>query len=101
MILASLGRFDVKSGVCIMIRDRKNHKSPNASYPEGAVAGLLGIQLGGPSYYKGELKHKPTLGDRVVEIDKSHIRDTIEIMYRSEIIMLIFYVLLSSTFLNT
>jgi adenosylcobinamide-phosphate synthase len=98
MILSSLGRFDSKNGLNIMLRDRKNHDSPNASYPEGATAGLLGIQLGGPSYYKGKPKHKPTLGDKRVEIAKGHIRDSIEIMFRSEILMLIFYALLSLLF---
>ena len=30
-------------------------------YPEGAVAGLLGIQLGGSNYYHGKLVEKPTI----------------------------------------
>lgn len=94
MILASLGRFDGKRGLKIMIRDRKNHKSPNASYPEGAVAGLLGIELGGPSYYKGKPRDKPSLGDRRVDIEKKHIPFAIEIMYRSEVLMLTIYALL-------
>ena len=40
MSLGSIGRFNLVNGIKIMFRDRKNHKSPNAPYPEGAVAGL-------------------------------------------------------------
>ena len=88
MILGSIGRFNVKDGFKIMIRDRKNHKSPNAPYPEGAVAGLLGISLGGDNYYHGKLVEKPKIGDLKRNVEKNDIKNTIEIMYRSEILLL-------------
>ena len=91
MCIGSIFRFDVENGLKIMIRDRKNHKSPNASYPEGATAGLLNIQLGGNNIYHGKIVEKPTIGDKIKEVDKSDIRRTIEIMYRSEILLLIIY----------
>lgn len=91
MNVSSLFRFDVAGGFKIMIRDRKNHKSPNAAYPEGAVAGLLGIELGGDSYYHGKLVSKPTIGDNRRTISKKDVRNTIEIMYSSEVLMLIIY----------
>lgn len=94
MSLSSIGKFNVKDGFRIMIRDRKNHKSPNAPYQEGTVAGLLGIQLGGDSYYHGELVKKPTLGDFKREISKRDIKSTIEIMYRSEILLLVIYIVI-------
>lgn len=92
MCLSSLFRFDIKNGFKIMIRDRKNHKSPNASYPEGATAGLLNIQLGGDNIYHGQLVKKPTIGDKIKEIEKLDIKKTIEIMYRSEILLLVIYI---------
>lgn len=73
----------------IMIRDRKNHKSPNCAYPEGASAGALSIQLGGTNQYFGELVEKPTIGDRIKELNKEHIKDTIKLMYASEILFVI------------
>ena len=93
MCLSSFMRFDLSSGFKIMIRDRKNHKSPNAIYPEAAVAGLLGIQLGGDSSYHGILVSKDTIGDKINSISKENISDTIEIMYRSEILMLMIYLI--------
>lgn len=91
MILSSIGKFNVSDGFKIMIRDRNNHKSPNAPYPEGAVAGLLDIKLGGDNYYHGELVKKPTIGDFKRNIKKEDIKSTIEIMYRSELLLITVY----------
>ena len=95
MNISSLGRFDFLSGFRIMKRDRRNHKSPNSGYPESAVAGLLGIQLGGGNYYNGVYVDKPTIGDLLNDIYKGHIKNTIEIMYRAEIGFLVLYYLLN------
>jgi len=38
------------------------HESPNAGYPEAAMAGALGIELGGDAFYGGELVRHPRLG---------------------------------------
>ena len=94
MNVSSIGRFDFINGMKILKRDRRNHKSPNSGYPESATAGLLGIQLGGGNYYHGLYVNKPYIGDRINEVNKSHIRGSIEIMYRSEIAFLMFYYLI-------
>lgn len=36
-----------------MLRDAGNHRSPNAGWPEAAMAGALGIRLSGPRMYDG------------------------------------------------
>lgn len=78
----------------IMIRDRKNHKSPNCAYPEAATAGALRIQLGGTNVYFGEEVKKPTIGDNINVLNKDHIIKTIKLMYLSEIILLLTYCLI-------
>lgn len=45
-----------------MVQDSNKLESPNAGYPIAAMAGALGIALGGDAYYHGQLKAKPTLG---------------------------------------
>ncbi|MBA4391560.1 MAG: cobalamin biosynthesis protein CobD [Syntrophus sp. (in: bacteria)] len=45
-----------------MYHDGNNHSSPNSGYPEAAMAGALGAQLGGPSMYNGILVEKPYIG---------------------------------------
>lgn len=47
----------------IMRRDGRNHLSPNSGIPEAAMAGGLGIRLGGPSTYGGILVDKPYIGE--------------------------------------
>ncbi|MCR5790626.1 MAG: adenosylcobinamide-phosphate synthase CbiB [Lachnospiraceae bacterium] len=44
-------------------RDRRNHASPNSAQTEAAMAGALGVQLGGGAWYFGEYYDKPTIGD--------------------------------------
>lgn len=95
MILSAIGKYNIINGFRIMGRDCRNHKSPNAGFPESAIAGLLGIQLGGGHYYHGVYIDKPTIGDRNSEITKSLIGNTVEIMYRTEILFLIICLVLS------
>lgn len=47
----------------IMLRDGRRHASPNSGIPEAAMAGALGIRLGGPSTYGGVRIAKPYIGD--------------------------------------
>ena len=56
-------RFDAVAAWRIAWRDGRKHTSPNAGYPESALAGALGVQLGGSNYYFGAILEKPTLGD--------------------------------------
>lgn len=90
VILLSIGSlfvgFNFKDALKIGIRDRKNHKSPNCAFSEGAVAGALGIQLGGTNVYFGKEVYKPTIGDKKREIEIEDIVRTNKIMYSSSII---------------
>lgn len=40
------------------------HKSPNAGYPEAALAGILNCRFGGPNIYHGILVQKPYIGQQ-------------------------------------
>ena len=83
--------FDFKNSLKIGFRDRKNHKSPNCAYSEGAVAGALGIQLGGTNIYFGKEVYKPTIGDKSREIEIEDIQRTNQIMYSASIISIIIF----------
>lgn len=93
MCISSVFRFNVSDGFRIMIRDRKNHSSPNSAYPEGAIAGLLGVQLGGDSIYHGLATRKPRIGDKAKCLERDDIKRAVEIMYRTEILALLVYFL--------
>lgn len=51
-----------KHSLKTMISDGRNHLSPNAGIPESAIAGALGVRLGGPATYNGLLVEKPYIG---------------------------------------
>jgi adenosylcobinamide-phosphate synthase len=44
-------------------RDRNDHPSPNAGQCESAMAGALGVRLGGRNVYSGRTETRPFLGD--------------------------------------
>jgi adenosylcobinamide-phosphate synthase len=49
--------------VRIMLRDARRHRSPNAGWPEAAMAGALGLSLAGPRQYAEGWVADPWLGD--------------------------------------
>lgn len=55
--------LSASGGWRIMWRDAGNHLSPNAGWPESAMAGALGVRLGGGAAYDGEWIARKTLGD--------------------------------------
>ena len=83
-------KMDYKSSLKILIRDRRNHSSPNSAYSEAATAGALKIQLGGKASYFGHVEMKPTMGDYIDSPAPKHIKDTIKIMYVSSLLAVIF-----------
>lgn len=50
-------------GFRTMLRDARKHASPNAGWPEAAMAGVLGLRLAGPIAYDGVMQPKPWIGD--------------------------------------
>ncbi len=72
-LAAFLLRLNAKNSWHIMLRDRKNHASPNSAHSEAAVAGALGIQLGGANIYFGKVMNKPTIGEATNPIHARHI----------------------------
>jgi adenosylcobinamide-phosphate synthase len=44
-------------------RDARRHRSPNAGWPESALAGALGLALAGPRIYGGQIVDDAIMGD--------------------------------------
>ena len=57
----------------------RKHSSPNAGYPEAALAGILNCRFGGPNIYHGQLVNKPYIGIQDQTFDDSHIKFTARI----------------------
>lgn len=65
----------------IMFRDAAKHPSPNSGFPEAAVAGALGIRLGGLNYYGGQASQRAYMGDAARPLEQEDIRKTWRIMF--------------------
>ncbi|MFZ1803612.1 MAG: adenosylcobinamide-phosphate synthase CbiB [Nitrospira sp.] len=52
----------IHNGWRVLKRDGSLHPSPNSGRPEAAMAGILGIRLGGTNFYEGIAQDRPILG---------------------------------------
>ena len=87
MVWASgLCGHDVRAAMRIFLRDRKNHASPNSAHAEAAMAGALGISLGGDAWYFGKLYKKPVIGDKTREPETEDIRKACKIMLTTAVL---------------
>ncbi|KPK01243.1 MAG: hypothetical protein AMK71_06300 [Nitrospira bacterium SG8_35_4] len=59
---SDIHRISGMDALRIMLRDGGRHASPNSGIPEAAMAGALGVKLGGPSTYGGVVSEKPFIG---------------------------------------
>lgn len=67
-------------------RDAKNHKSPNAGWPEAALAGGLGLAFGGPRAYEGKIRDLPFMGNGRRDLTRQDIANGIELYDQSRLI---------------
>lgn len=58
----------------------RQHKSPNAGFPEAAFAGALGARLGGPNIYHGKLVEKPFIGRDFDDPKKDAVKQACALM---------------------
>jgi len=56
------GRERASAAVATALRDARAHRSPNAGWPEAALAGALRVRLGGAAAYDGIVSVRPVLG---------------------------------------
>jgi adenosylcobinamide-phosphate synthase len=76
-----LPECSARAGWTTVLRDARHHRSPNAGWPEAAMAGALGIKLAGPRTYAGVAVEDQFVGDGRVEIGAADIRAAVK-LYR-------------------
>jgi adenosylcobinamide-phosphate synthase len=64
-------------------RDAPRHVSPNAGWPEAAVAGALGIRLGGPRAYGGRAVELAFMGDGRAVLEAADIGRALGLYFRA------------------
>jgi adenosylcobinamide-phosphate synthase len=70
-------------------RDAARHRSPNAGYPEAAMAGALGLSLAGARVYGGVRVEDATMGDGRRDADAVDIVRALALYRRADAILLV------------
>ena len=76
-----------------VLRNGKNHASPNSGYPEAALASILNCRFGGPHKYFGhkyfgEVFDKPYIGENDRELTTADMKTAIRVNRMAEILMI-------------
>jgi adenosylcobinamide-phosphate synthase len=67
MFCAVSGRW--RESFAVMWRDAGKHRSPNAGWPEAALAGALSVRLSGPRVYDNQMSAEPWVNEGAADPD--------------------------------
>jgi adenosylcobinamide-phosphate synthase len=71
-----------------VVRDAPRHRSPNAGYPEAAMAGALSLSLAGPRVYGGVRIDDATMGDGRRDATAADIRRALTLYRYADAILI-------------
>jgi adenosylcobinamide-phosphate synthase len=77
-------------------RDGPKHISPNAGYPEAAMAGALGLSLGGPRSYEGADVDGAWMGEGRRELGVTDIRAALDLYTRADGLLIAMVVVITA-----
>src|SRR6185312_12805586 len=83
LLFALLAGSKRSQAMACMRKDARQHRSPNAGWPEAAMAGALGVRLCGPRSYHGELADEPWLNGRARDPAAADILRALEVYVRA------------------
>jgi adenosylcobinamide-phosphate synthase len=91
LIVAAKLRKDASAGDAwrAVWRDASRHRSPNAGYPEAAMAGALGLSLAGPRTYGGVQVDDAMMGDGRRDATAADIRRALALFWRADTLLLL------------
>lgn len=82
-LLAVAAKFvgeDARGALRTAVAQGRDHPSPNAGYPEAAMAGALSVQLGGENVYPGGRSFRPYLGEAKRPLNAERVRAAVRVM---------------------
>lgn len=86
-LYAAITGNNVRRSISVTLRDAAKQPSPNSGYPEAAVAGALGVRLGGLNFYHGVESRREFLGDTDAPLDRAAFAATRRILYGTSALM--------------
>jgi len=70
-----------------MTCDARRHRSPNAGWPEAAMAGGLGVRLSGPRIYHGSITNEPWLNEGARDPRAADITEALTVYRRAMLLV--------------
>ena len=92
---ATDGRFDASAAWHATWQDAARHRSPNAGYPEAAMAGALGLALAGPRTYDGVNVDDAVMGFGHRNADATDIRRALSLFRRADAALIVLLALIT------
>jgi adenosylcobinamide-phosphate synthase len=77
-----------REGWSAVMRDARHHRSPNAGYPEAAMAGALGLALAGPRVYRGVVVEDSIMGNGQRDAKAADIRAALRLYQRADAMLI-------------
>ncbi|MGC1446881.1 MAG: adenosylcobinamide-phosphate synthase CbiB [Xanthobacteraceae bacterium] len=90
--------FNVSTAWRATWRDAARHRSPNAGYPEAAMAGALGLALAGPRVYDGIEVDDALMGSGRRDADAQDIRRALALYRRADAALIVSLALIAVLF---
>ena len=72
-----------------VLKNGRNHASPNSGYPEAALAAILDCRFGGPHRYFGEIFDKPYIGTNDRPLTTADMKKAVRINRTAEVLMVV------------
>ncbi|GAB6926875.1 adenosylcobinamide-phosphate synthase CbiB [Paenibacillus sp. JCM 10914] len=95
VLSAALFSLRWREAIQMVRRDARKHPSPNSGFPESAVAGALGIRLGGENSYQGITSFRAYMGEPIRRLETGDIRKTASLLLSASLL----FTLLGTTIL--
>ncbi len=94
LVVAGIPEKALGRGLKILLKDRRNHNSPNSAWPESAAAGVLGVKFGGPDYYNGLIKEQPLINAGGKDAEPADIDRGLALFRRVSVMSFLFFLLI-------
>jgi adenosylcobinamide-phosphate synthase len=82
-------------------RDASHHRSPNAGYPEAAMAGALGLSLAGPRVYAGVQVDDAMIGNGRRKAKASDIRRALSLYRYADAFLIVVLIIITSVLIDS
>jgi adenosylcobinamide-phosphate synthase len=82
-------------------RDASHHRSPNAGYPEAAMAGALGLSLAGPRVYAGVRIDDAMMGNGRRDAKASDVRRALALYRYADVILIVILIAISAALIGS